>query len=97
MQRSIKNLIPQKDEKVYILLKDEAIRHRFMSDADTAGITYENGTKASGREADDIMALFPNGTICFVGFAGRMNFQASKVLRIDYEKYMNGKKDYIIK
>ena len=44
------------------------------------------------------MAVKVDGTICLVGFVGRMCFQsnADNAVRIDYEKYIDGKDDYII-
>ena len=37
-----------------------------------------------------LMALKPDGTICFLGWAGRMCYhnRRDKILRIDYEKYI---------
>ena len=95
--RTIKELIG-KEEKVYILLRTKAIRYRFMSDAALEGITYGDGVPATDREADDIMALRPDGTICFLGWAGHMCYHHSKdtAIRIDYEKYINGAEDYVI-
>ena len=96
--RTIKELIG-KEEKGYILLRTKAIRYRFMSDATLEGITYGDGVPATDREVDDIMALRPDGTICFLGWAGRMCYHNSKgsVLRIDYERYIAGSEDYLIR
>ena len=69
--RTIRNLI-QKEKKVYVLLKDKATQYRFMSDAEREGITYGDNVKPTGRPVDDIMALRPDGTICFLGWAGRV-------------------------
>ena len=45
-----------------------------------------------------IMALHDDGTICFLGWAGRMSYHYNKstIKRIDYEKYIDGKEDYLI-
>lgn len=96
--RKIKNLI-QKDKKVYILLKDKGTQFRFMSDADREGITYGDGVKATDRQVDEVMSLQPNGTICFLGWAGRICYHHSKqnnAIRIDYDKFINGEPNYII-
>lgn len=95
--RTIKELI-NNEKKVYIFLRTEDIRHRFMSDADQEGITFGDGVKASEREADEIMALQDNGTICFLGWAGHMCYYHSKdtATRIDYEKYVYNCEDYLI-
>ena len=95
--RKIKDLI-NPNQKVYILLKNNAIRYRFMSDAELEGITYGDGAKPTERPVDDIMSLQPDGTICFLGWAGRMCYHHSSnaVVRIDYEKYISAATDYII-
>lgn len=95
--RTIKQLI-QKDTKVYIYLRNEAVRQRFSQDADNEGITFDDGEKASERPVDDVMALLPGGKICFLGFAGRMCYGSGSkdAIRIDYEKYINGEEVYII-
>lgn len=95
--RTIKQLI-NNEKKVYILLENKAIQFRFMGDAEREGITYGDGVKPTERLVDDIMALRPDGTICFLGWTGRMcyHYNKGKVLRIDYEKYIDGKDDYIM-
>lgn len=95
--RTIKELISN-EKKVYILLKSKAIQYRFMSDAEREGITYGDNVKPTERPVDDIMALRSDGTICLLGWAGRMCYRHNKenVLRIDYEKYIDGKDEYII-
>ena len=75
--RTIKKLI-NTEKKVYIFLKNRAIQYRFMSDAEREGITYGDNVKPTERKVDDIMALQPNGTICFLGWAGRMCYHYNK-------------------
>ena len=95
--RTIKELV-KNEKKVYIYLRNRAAEYRFMSDAEQEGITYGDGVKPTERPVDDIMALHDDGTICFLGWAGRMAFHYSKdnVKRIDYEKYIEGSSDYLI-
>lgn len=95
--RTIRELIGRED-KIYILLSSKPIRYRFMSDAALEGITYGDGVPATDREVEDIMALRPDGTICFLGWAGHMCYHHSEgsVLRIDYERYISGDPDYVI-
>lgn len=95
--RTIKELI-NNEKKVYILLRNKAIQYRFMSDAEREGITYGDNVKPTERQADDIMALKSDGTICFLGWAGRMCYHHSRntAIRIDYEKYIDGMDDYIV-
>ena len=85
------------EEKVYIYLKNKAVQYRFMGDAEREGITYTDGLKPTERNADDIMALMADGTICFVGWAGRMCCHHSdEVKRVDYEKYIDGEEEYTV-
>lgn len=95
--RTIKELV-KNETKVYIHLRNSATEYRFMSDAEREGITYGDGVKPTERPVDDIMALHNDGTICFLGWAGRMAYHYSKgtVKRIDYEKYINGETEYLI-
>lgn len=67
-------------------------------DADNEGITFDDGKKVAERAVDDIMALLPGGTICFLGFVGRMCYGSGSAdaVRIDYEKYANGEENYLI-
>ena len=93
--RTIKQLI-SKEKKVYIVLHTKAMQYRFMSDADREGITFGDGVSATDRMSSDIMALLPDGHICFVGWIGRICFKqgGDSVLRVDYEKYINNELDY---
>ena len=95
--RTIKELIG-KEEKVYIVLRDKATQFKFQSDAEKEGITFSDGAKPTDRPIDDIMALRTDSTICFLGWAGRMCYQNRRegILRVDYDKYVNGESDYII-
>ena len=95
--RTIKKLVGQ-EEKVYIVLKNRAIQYRFQSDAEKEGITFGDGVKPTERTVDDIMALKADGTICYLGWAGRMCYHNRKqnILRVDYEKYIGGSENYII-
>ena len=96
--RTIKELISN-EKKVYILLKSKAIQYRFMSDAELEGITYGDNVKPTERPVDDIMALRPDGTICFLGWAGHVCYHYSNqnnIIRVDYEKYINGDANFMI-
>ena len=95
--RKIKELL-QYGKKVYIVLPTKAMQYRFMSDADREGITFGDGIKATARIARDIMALLPDGHICFVGWVGRLCYKqgGDSVACVDYEKYIDGATDFII-
>ena len=91
--RTIRNLIDT-EKRVYIILKTKAIQYRFMSDAAREGITYSDGVEATERVVDDVMSLKADGTICYLGFAGRMLYHQGNCIRIDYERYIDGVIDY---
>lgn len=82
--------IAKNHEKVYLLLNSKPIQYRFMSDAEYEGITYADGIKPTERVVEDIMVLYKNGTIGFLGWAGRVLYHNIKanVITIDYEKYV---------
>lgn len=82
------------DKKVYIILNHEEIRKRFMADAEKEGIAFSDGVLPTQRKAEDVMALQKNGTICYLGWAGRICFKSMQenVLRIDYEEYIKPEK-----
>ena len=96
--RTIKDLI-NRDKRVYIFMRTKEIQFRFMSDAAREGIAYADGVKTTERAVDDIMVLQADGTICFLGFAGRMKYHHNKEksVCIDYEKYIDGEIDYNVK
>ena len=95
--RTIRELIKE-EKKVYIYLRNKATEDRFISDAECEGITFGDGVKPTERQIDDIMALYGDGTISFLGWAGRMTYHYNKngIKRIDYEKYINNKENYFI-
>lgn len=94
--RTIKQFI-SKTNKVYFFMKDAETCRRFYRDAEAEGITFGGG-KPTEKEPSDIIALLPEGKICYVGWAGHMcYYNCSKgVVRIDYSKYADDNDDYII-
>lgn len=75
---------------VYIRLRDKAVQYRFMSDAERAGITYSDGSSPTELAAEDIMALHPDKTIAFLGWAGRLRYHHIKdtAVSVDYAEYI---------
>lgn len=90
--QKIRDLISP-DKKVYIILNNEEIRKKFMADAEKEGITFSDGVLPTQRKAEDVMSLQKDGTICYLGWAGRICFHSMQenVLRIDYEEYTKQK------
>ena len=81
--KKIRDLI-NKEKHVYIFLENEEIAKRFMSDAESENITFSDGTKTTEKTHDDIIALLPNGTICYVGWAGRSHSHSDQVIEVIY-------------
>jgi len=85
---------------IYLYLASEAAKEDFQRCADSEQLRFDNGASAANRQVDSIMRLQDDGTVCYVGFAGTMHFHHASdpaMRRIDYEKYMLGRNDYIIK
>ncbi len=95
--RTIKQLI-RSDRKIYIYLRNRETKEKFCRDVEAEGITFEGKVKVTVNKLDDIMALLSNGVICYLGFVGRMCYGSGSkdAIRIDYEKYIKDKDDYII-
>lgn len=102
--RTIKNLVSQNDERVYVYLANNELGNKFMHQAEEEGFVFEDGAKPTSRTYAEIMAVNGNITINFVGSVGRMAFGSGaetvgnqKLLRVDFAKYVNGESDYIYK
>jgi len=50
------------------------------------GYTFGDGAKPTQRNYDDIIAVNPDNTICYVGLISRIAYQCNRVIKIDYEK-----------
>lgn len=103
MERTIKQL-SRTDGKVYVYLANDEIGNKFMQQAESEGFTFCDGEKPTGRCYAEIMSVNKNLTINFVGSVGRMCFGSGvtsvngvKLVKVDYEKYINGEEDYFFK
>ena len=104
MERTIKNLVNQNAGKVYAYLSNGEIGNKFMQQAEAEGFTFEDGTKPTSRCYAEIIAVNNNLTINYVGSIGRIAFgsgasvvNGQKLIRVDYQKYINGESDYYFK
>lgn len=100
--RTIRNLRKKFEGKIFVYLVDEKTRKKFAEDAEKEGFTID-GQKPTERGVDEIMSLHED-TLTFVGYVGRIEFMGNdgsnakgKFRRVDYAKYKNGEKNYIIK
>ena len=99
--RTIKNLVSQNDKRVYVYLANNELGNKFMHQAEEEGFVFEDGAKPTSRTYAEIMAVNGNITINFVGTNGRIAFGSGvkkmgdkTLVRVDYEKYINGDADY---
>ena len=76
----------QKYGKFYIYLTNQEIGNDFLKQVEKEGYTFGDGTKPTQRNYEDIIAVNPDNTICYVGFIGRIAYQCNRVIKIDYEK-----------
>ena len=95
--RTIKELL--KEKTIYFTFSSNAICYRFLSDAQLEGLTFGEQDEPCTKQATDMLALVPKGYLCFAGWASRLRYKqgGNTVIRIDYEKYINGSDDYVIK
>lgn len=98
--RTIKELSNLKG-RVYVYLPNATVGTVFLQQAEAEGFTYCDGVKPTEREYEKVMAINHDGTLNFVGTNGRIAFGAGAsavgtepLIRIDYEKYVTGAKDY---
>lgn len=101
MNRAIENLRNVVDGKLYIYCDNEKIGKQFMQDAEFEGYRFGK-IKPTENGWSDIVAVEKRKQLSFVGFCGHMNFQCNGgdgggLTRIDYEKYLNGDKNFVFK
>lgn len=76
--------------KIYVYLATEDVGKPFLQDAENEGFTFCDGIKPTARTPANIMAINRDMTINYVGFIGRMAYQAANTIgnetltKIDY-------------
>ncbi len=95
--RTITNLTNAK-KHIYVKLGSKELCRQFMLQAEWEGFTVGDSGKPTDIEWTDIIAVYPNKKLCRLGRAGHMLYHAKhkNVVRVDYEKYINGHKRYLI-
>ena len=88
----------EEDDKLYIYLRNPIIGKAFMQIAEDEGFLFSDGKKPTKRKSGDIMAIYKNKEICYVGYTGHIAFRSQNcnIKKIDFEKLLNHSKDYII-
>ncbi|MGN1132128.1 MAG: hypothetical protein ACI4RL_04425, partial [Ruminococcus sp.] len=101
MKRTIKNLLKE-NCRVYVYLSNKVVAKIFLKNAESEDFTFGDGVNPTARECDSVMAINENSTINYVGIIGHIAFNTSekvgdkKLLKVDYERYISGDKNYII-
>ena len=95
--RKLMDLAKLDDRGVYIYFRTSELCRDFMRAAEAEGISFPDGVMPTQRDVTNIFALRSDKTICYVGAIGHIAFGAGARVRVDYEKYRDGKDDYIIK
>ncbi len=91
----LKSLVSANTGRIYVYLATEDVCKRFYRDAESEGFTFTNGTKPTQKHTSDIIALNADATINYVGFVGRVAFQAASkignqpLVKIDYRHFWN--------
>lgn len=101
MERTITNL-SKLNGKVYVYLASADIGKSFMTQAKAEGFTLGKADPTT-KEAAEIMAVSPDKTINYVGSIGSAAFHSKTteiagepLVRVDYEKFVSGKDDYMM-
>ncbi len=101
-ERTIENLLSIKG-RTYVYLPNKHVAELFLKNAEAEGFTFGDGVKPTEREMDDIFRIFPNRTICYVGFIGHLAFRnigyrvEEPLTWVDYQKYISKESNYIVK
>lgn len=103
MERKLRNLA-KGNQKAYVYLSNDELGRRFLKQAKSEGFKFGDGTVPTQHMYEEIMAVNPDLTINYVGAYGRVAFGAgasqigsTDLIRIDYEKFVNGEEDYFYK
>lgn len=91
----LKSLLSSHTGRIYVYLANEDICKRFLQDVEKEGFTFTDGIKPTQKHTSDIFALNQDATINYVGFVGRVAFQAANkignqpLIKIDYRDVIN--------
>ena len=101
-KRTIRNLVEQ-NKKVYVFTKSEESCRAFLALAETECFIFGDGVKPTDKHSSDIFAVNKDGTISYVGIVGRIaigskvtEIEGKKLLKVDFEKYIQGSKEFNI-
>lgn len=91
----LKSLLVMYSGKIYVYLDNVDIAKQFLQDAENEGFTFCDGINPTERTPANIMAINRDLTINYVGFIGRMAYQAANTIgnetltKIDYREIIS--------
>lgn len=86
----LRDLLSAYGGRIYVYLDNSDIAKQFFRDAENEGFTFCDGINPTERTPANIMAINRDLTINYVGFIGRMAYQAANTIgnetltKIDY-------------
>ena len=85
--RTIKQFIGQANHIYFNMSSREGCK-QFYEQAQKEGLSF-GGSDPTYKETTDLVALLPNGELCYVGWVGRVLYHHSSgnIIRVDYDKY----------
>lgn len=95
------------DHRVWFYLRNERIQKQFVEEVTELGGRYLNGDPVTTESCASIMTVHPDLKVAHVSwmvwdasftpsFPERYVGDASKIRRVDYERYVTGESDYLI-
>lgn len=80
----LRELLKARERKVYVHLADSEAGRKFLKQAEREGFTFGDGVAPTERQYEEVMAVYPDGTINYVGAYGRVAFQCGMVEKLEY-------------
>lgn len=93
-ERTIRSLVT-KVGKVYLHFDSQETWDAFVNMAVQEGFLL-GGEAPTSAGMDNVIAVCRDGTICYLGWAGRVCYQCNQVPRIEFSKFIAGEKNYIV-
>ena len=90
----LRDLLSAYGGRIYVYLDNSDIAKQFFRDAENEGFIFTDGTKPTLKHTSNIIAVNADATINYVGFVGRMAFQAASKIgnqplhKIDYRDFL---------
>ena len=103
--RTIHDLLKE-ENRIWVYLKDRETERRFAEEINQLGAKYLNGTQVTAENCSPIMAVHPDLKVAHLmimiwnasfspSFDQHYVGDASKILKVDYAKFIAGHEDYL--